>query len=112
MNEKHEGKAKLDIVDCSDDTISISDASDSYEMVEYGLNPYEMKKLRQSRRKSCLCWHPDVIFNEREDSESVDTFSHDFMARMDHNYTDTEVTLYRVSKEKLPLRFWGPLLLA
>jgi hypothetical protein len=74
---------------CSHD--SISEASDSYEMVEYGLNPYEVEALKMSRRKSCLCWHPDVIFNEREDSESMDTFPEDFMARLDQYDLDSEV---------------------
>ena len=83
--------SKMEILsNCNDD--SISDASDSYEMVEYGLNPYEIQLLRQSRRKSCLCWHPDVIFNEKEDSECTDAFPEDFIARLDQYYMDTEVT--------------------
>ena len=85
-----DGRTGLEILsNCSDD--SVLDTSDSYEMVEYGLNPLEMKALKQSRRKSCLCWHPDVIFNERGDTESEDTDTQDFMARLDEYFINTEV---------------------
>ena len=88
--DHHDIRNGIDIFsNCNND--SISEASDSYEMVEYGLNPYEIKALEMSRRKSCICWHPDVIFNERDDSESMDTFHEDFKARLDQYDLDSEV---------------------
>ena len=88
--EKYDGRTKLEILsNCSDD--SVIETSDSYEMVEYGLSPLEMKALKQARRKSCLCWHPDVIFNDKGDSESEDTFPQDFIARLDYYYIESEV---------------------
>ena len=68
---------------------SISEASNSYVMVEYGLNPYERKKL--TRRKSCLCRHQDIIFHDTKDAEFTDTFMEDILARVDHYYLDREV---------------------
>ena len=89
-DENHYRRTKLEILsNCSDDHVIRT--PDSYEMVEYGLNPLEMKALKQSRRKSCLCWHPDVIFNDKGDSESEDTFPQDFMTRLDEYYIDSEV---------------------
>jgi len=51
---------------------TISNDSNSYEMVEYGLNPLQ----QQQRRKSCLCWHPQLHFDAREEpsADSVDSF--------------------------------------
>ena len=85
-----DGRTTLEIISNSSDE-SVAETSDSYEMVEYGLNPMEMKALKHSRRKSCLCWHPDVIFNEKGDSESEDTYTQDFMGRLDEYYIDSEV---------------------
>ena len=86
-----DNRAKMEIIsNCSDD--SLVDTSDSYEMVEYGLSPLEMKALKQSRRKSCLCWHPDVVFNDKTDSESEDLFPQDFMSRLDEYYIGSEVS--------------------
>ena len=84
-------KAKMEIISNRSDD-SLVDTSDSYEMVEYGLNPLEMKALKQSRRKSCLCWHPDVVFNDKTDSESEDLFPQDFMSRLDEYYIGSEVS--------------------
>ena len=45
-----------------------------------------LKKIgagKQSRRKSCLCWAPDVIFHEKEDSDCVEVFPPDIQIRMD-----------------------------
>lgn len=54
------------------DMETISNDSNSYEMVEYGLSPLQ----QQQRRKSCLCWHPQLHFDAREEpsAESVDSF--------------------------------------
>ena len=70
---------------------SISQASNSYEMVEYGLNPYEAEELKPKRKRSCVCEHPDpdILIKETEDSEF---FPDDFISRIDHLYTtDSEV---------------------
>ena len=86
-----DNRAKMEIIsNCSDD--SLVDTSDSYEMVEYGLSPLEMKALKQSRRKSCLCWHPDVVFNDKTDSETEDLFPQDFISRLDEYYIRSEVS--------------------
>ena len=42
-----------------------------------------MRNGKQSRRKSCLCWAPNVIFNDKEDSESTEVFPQDIQIRMD-----------------------------
>jgi hypothetical protein len=81
-------------IDISSNTDSISIASNSYEMIEYGLNPYEIEDLKMSRRKSCLCKHSAVIFGENEDSEYTDTFPEEFIATLDHFYMDSEVTFH------------------
>ena len=85
-------KSKVNENNCDElgiDFDSISEDSNSYVMVEYGLNPYERRKL--TRRKSCLCQHQDIIFHETEDSEITDTFPEDFLARLDHYHLDREV---------------------
>ena len=44
----------------------------------------EVKKNgKQSRRKSCLCWAPDVIFNDKEDSDCLEVLPQDIQIRMD-----------------------------
>ena len=68
----------------------ISEDSNSYVMVEYGLNPYERRKL--TRRKSCLCRHQDIIFHDTEDSEFTDTLPEDILGQLDHYYLDKKVT--------------------
>jgi hypothetical protein len=88
-------RTKLEILsNCSDD--SVIETSDSYEMVEYGLNPLEMKALKHSRRTSCLCWHPGVIFNNKGDLESEDTFQQDLISRLDEYYIESQVITHFV----------------
>ena len=70
--------------DIISNTDSISLASNSYEMIEYGLNPIEIEGLKTSQRKNCLCNHSDI-------SEYPETFFEEFMSRPDNFYTDTEV---------------------
>ena len=55
------------------DLETISQDSNSYEMVEYGLHPYPDRQ----RRKSCLCWNPSLHFTAREEpscTATVDSF--------------------------------------
>ena len=77
------------------ETDSISVASDSYEMLEYGLNPYE-KEVEQptTRRRSCVCGNNEkFIIGEPADVE--DNFSEPFVARLDHYYMDSEVSKHQ-----------------
>ena len=76
-----------DAIDMISNTDSISIASHSYEMIENGLNPYEIEALKMSRRKSCLCKHSDLIFSEKEDSEYTNNFPEEFMGRLGHFVT-------------------------
>ena len=92
MSEQRQQQDTTDTIDILSDTDLISLASNSYEMIEYGLNPYEIEALKMSRRKSCLCKHSDVILSQKEDSEYTDTFPEEFIARLDHFYMDSEVT--------------------
>jgi len=73
--------------DRNEESRSVSDSSDSYEMIEYGLNLNSTIKTskngKQSRRKSCLCWAPDVIFNDKEDSDCAEVFPQEITNIMD-----------------------------
>ena len=40
----------------------------SYEMVEYDISATDKRKVG----KSCLCWHPDVVFKEKNLDDSKD----------------------------------------
>ena len=83
-------KAKLEL-NSNSRNYSLSDISDSYEMIEYGLTPLEMKTFNQSRRKSCLCWHPNVVFNGKEDMEFDDFVTQELMPHIDDCYRETDV---------------------
>ena len=56
----------------------------------------EVKKNgKQSRRKSCLCWAPDVIFNDKEDSDCLEVLPQDIQIRMDQYQSLIEPSVRR-----------------
>ena len=57
-----------------------SETEDCYEMVEFGLNPYEAR-----RRQSCICWRPAVILEAEE--ENTTEIPNEISFRMDDLYT-------------------------
>ena len=58
-----------------------------------------VKNGKHSRRKSCLCWAPDVIFNDKEDSESTEVFPEHIQIRMDayQSFIETSVSCQLLS---------------
>ena len=75
----------------------------------------EVKKNgKQSRRKSCLCWAPDVIFNDKEDSDCLEVLPQDIQIRMDQyqsliepsvsSYTSSHSSLVNYPREPPRLR--------
>ena len=75
------------------DTETISLASNSYEMIEFGLNPYEVDVGQNARRRrSCMCNnHEDFIFKDGEVIEDPDTLPVELLTRLDDYYLDSEV---------------------
>ena len=64
----------------------------------------EVKKNgKQSRRKSCLCWAPDVIFNDKEDSDCLEVLPQDIQIRMDQyqSLIEPSVSSYTSSHSSL-----------
>jgi len=45
------------------------------------------------RRKSFLCWAPDVIFNEKEDSDCIEVFPGEIQVRLEQQCYSDQVTV-------------------
>ena len=69
-------------------------------------NLKKMGNGKQSRRKSCLCWAPDVIFHEKEDSDCVEVFPPDIQIRLDQFQSLIEPSVrHKVALHSLPTHF-------
>ena len=72
---------------------SISEASNSFEMVDYGLNPYTVEEMSSARRESCHCKQEnDLVFKDGIFQDlPTEAFVDDPVTRMDRFYVETEV---------------------
>ena len=67
---------------------TLSQDSNLYEMVEYGLHPYPDLQ----RRKSCLCWNPSLHFTAREEPSCTATV-YSFLAHPETTFLRGHVSL-------------------